>query len=251
MKRILFIAALATAFAIPAGALADGGHGKRHHNHFDARVALQLNLALNLGGKHHADKDKGDKGRSVLMRFATKACEAERASIGDAAFKTKYGAQESMKACIAAKIGTSFQKKTKSKLVELATGTLSGAGTTTVGLAGTIAGSPIAAGTISVNLTVGSTSTPNDFGGTCSDATGTVTLTDSTTTTNSLTESVSGKLCEVGGTGSAAGHVFFGKYDVTGGSGAYSSADGKGTLGFYQQAGGTAASAFEFGSIAS
>lgn len=265
MKRILFVAALATALAIPVAALADGGHGKRGehvriHVKFNRGVALQLSFALKSrkddNGGNQSNKDNkgnnGDRGRSVLMRFATKACEAERASIGDDAFKAKYGSEESMKACIKAQLGTSFEQKTRSKLVELSSGTVSGLDTSTVGYAGTIAGSPISAGTISTSLTVDTANAKsNNFGGSCSPATGTVTLTDSATSTNSLTEDVTGALCEVGGTGASAGHVFFGKYKVTGGSGAYSSASGRGTLGFFQQAGGTAASAFEFGSIAS
>jgi hypothetical protein len=253
MKTFLIVAAIATALAIPAGALADGGHGKRDHARitvkFNSGIALQLGLALK---SRSDDNNKGDRGRSILMRFATKACQAERASIGDDAFKTKYGADGAMKACIKAQVGTSFAKKTRTKLVELATGTVSGLGTSAVGLAGTIAGSPIKTGTIATALTVDTANAKsNDFGGTCAPATGTVTLTDSTTTTNSLSENVEGRLCEVGGTGASAGHVFFGRYTVSGGSGAYSSAEGRGTLGFYQQAGGTAASAFEFGSIAS
>jgi hypothetical protein len=262
MKRILFIAALATALAVPMAALADGGHGKRGehvriHVRFNRGVALQLSFALkSRKGDNDSNKDtkgnNGDRGRSVLMRFATKACQAERASIGDDAFKAKYGSDKTMQACIKAQLGTSFQQKTRSKLVELSTGSVSGLGTSTVGFAGTIAGAPISTGTISTSLTVDTANAKsNDFGGSCAPATGTVTLTDSATTTNSLTESVDGALCEVGGTGASAGHVFFGKYKVTGGSGAYSSATGKGTLGFFQQAGGTAASAFEFGSIAS
>ncbi|MHB8469300.1 MAG: hypothetical protein ACYDCH_06035 [Gaiellaceae bacterium] len=246
MKRLILFAALATMLAIPAAALADGGHGAKHAN-----AGLQLGLAIKFDA--HAKNARSRVNGGILRRYAEASCKAEHAAIGDDAFKAKYGSDNPMKACVAALAGTTTQqRKTRSKLVELASGSVSGLGTAAVGLTSTISGSPIAHGTLASSLTVDTAGAKsNDFGGSCAAATGTVTLTDSATTTNSLTESVKGKLCEVGGTGASAGHVFFGRYEVTGGSGAFSSATGRGALGFYQQAGGTSASAFEFGSIGS
>ncbi len=274
MKRILLVAAFATALAVPAGALADRGHGAREHARinvkFDRGVAAKLSLALNLGNRrgngdgngdnsgttanpgdsadnnNSGDDNGGGNGNGVLRRYAENACKAERASLGDDAFKTKYGSEGAMQACITAQVGSSFTHQTRTKLVELSSGTLSGTGTSAVSYAGTLAGTPIAAGTISVALTVGSTSSSDA----CKDATGTVTITDSATSTNSLTENVKGRLCTVG-TGTSTGTVFFGRYEVSGGSGTFASAKSKGILGFFQQAGGTTASAFEFGRIAS
>lgn len=69
----------------------------------------------------------------------------------------------------------------------------------------------------------------NGQGGYCAPASGTATITNASTG-DTISQTTSGTVCEVGPTGFCVPHTFNGTYTITGGTGAYLNASGTGTV---------------------
>lgn len=99
----------------------------------------------------------------------------------------------------------------------------------TVQSAGTATSSHMGTGPYTSTLTVDwADATSNGDGGFCAPASGTGTITAANGDT--LSQSESGTVCEVGPTGSNVPHTFSGTYTNTGGTGRFADATGSGTV---------------------
>lgn len=109
---------------------------------------------------------------------------------------------------------------------EQATGTGSSFGAATASASGSIAGNPIAAGTFAATLATDWTKATTNEHGSCAPATGTVTLTDSAASTNTLTATLSGMVCKPATTTNPmnVADAFFGKATVTSAGGTLATA---------------------------
>ena len=99
----------------------------------------------------------------------------------------------------------------------------------TVPSTGTAVSSHMGTGPYTSTLTiVWAAATSNGAGGFCAPASGTGTITAANGDT--LTQSYSGTVCEVGPTGTNVPHTFSGSYTNTGGTGRFTGASGSGTV---------------------
>jgi hypothetical protein len=237
MRTLILSLLAAAALAIPAAALADGGHGKGHEHATKTKAAASL----------HAD----------VAKNAARTCRAERENDGLDAFRDNYGTNHNKRNAFGKCVSSHTAKELKGRMVEFASGAISsfgaaGCNASTAGCvlaaSGTIEGKPIQHGTFTATLTaVWTSATSNGDGGYCAPTTGTVTLSDGT---NTLTESLTGNLCEIGPTGTNVGHVFAGHYTIASGTGTYAGATGGGKLGFYQPSGSASITGVEWGKLA-
>ncbi|MGH2442402.1 MAG: hypothetical protein ACRDFX_04490 [Chloroflexota bacterium] len=98
------------------------------------------------------------------------------------------------------------------------------------GTQATTVGSSTFTGSYTSRLTIDySQAVSNGAGGYCAPATGSATITDASTG-DTITQTISGTVCEVGATGYCVPHTFNGTYLITGGTGAYADATGSGTV---------------------
>ena len=219
-------------------------------------------LALAHGGDKGGDGKHGKHGASGARLSAQAGCRAERQQLGKSDFDDTYGTNgtkaNAFGTCVSSGAKTGSRGvATRLSQLEFATGAISSFGAASCNAAtagcvltasGTIEGKPILHGTWSASLTaVWTSATANGDGGYCAPTTGTVLLSDGT---SSLTESVQGTLCEIGATAANVGHVFSGRATVTSGTGTYATAAGKAKLAFYQPTGSNAITAIQRGSIA-
>ena len=222
MKRMTILFALAV-LALPAAAAAhDGGHG------------------------HHGDRDRHHA--RVSARTAAKnaafACKVERHELGDDDFGDRWGDNDSKRNAFGKCVSAKREHGLHARLFEVATGHMTSAGAEncqfsdagcTVTAVGEVSGLPVQSGTFSSTLTIDwKHAWSNGEGGFCAHATGTTTLSDGN---GSLVQTQTGKLCEVGATGTNVEHVFFGRYAIDGAhsTGAYANAQGKGLSAFDQK----------------
>lgn len=123
---------------------------------------------------------------------------------------------------------------------EKLTGTGDSLGLTSASSSGTTAGTPIASGTYSASIaTVWASAVKNANGSTCAPATATITLTDSSASTNSVGATVSGWTCSLPTNSQGIADVFFGKADVSSANGTLSGVSGFGRVLIAQKTDGT------------
>ena len=120
----------------------------------------------------------------------------------------------------------------------------------TVGFAGTVTGTPIAAGTFSSTLTIFYTQFtpgPSPFAF-CAPASGSATLVDGANSANTISKDESGQVC-ASSFNSGGSYTFTGTYTITGGTGIYSGATGTGTVNSFEAVQGGPTTGSEDGSI--
>jgi len=223
MKRTTMLFALAV-LALPASAAAHDGH-HRGHGH---------------GDRHHHARVTA----SFAAKHAAFACKAERKEAGDDDFDDAWGDNENKRNAFGKCVSAKRERGLHARLFEVATGHMTSAGAPncqfsdagcTVTAVGEVGGLPVQTGTFSSTFTIDwKHARSNGDGGYCAKATGTTTLSDGS---GSLVKTETGKLCEVGATGTNVEHVFFGKYVIDGAhsTGAYANAEGKGMAAFDQK----------------
>lgn len=105
---------------------------------------------------------------------------------------------------------------------------------------GTIAGRPLTSGTFSASLSTDWTkATANEHGGSCAPSTATLSMTDSSSSANTLGTSVTGMTCSVASNPLGVVDVFFGQANVTSATGTLSSISGDGRVLLAQKTDGT------------
>lgn len=120
----------------------------------------------------------------------------------------------------------------------------------TVGFAGTVTGTPIAAGTFMSTLTIyyKQYTLGNPSYAFCAPASGSVTLVDGTNSANTISKDESGQVC-ASSFASGGSYTFTGTYTITGGTGIYSGASGSGTVNTYEAVQGGPITGSEDGTI--
>jgi hypothetical protein len=95
---------------------------------------------------------------------------------------------------------------------------------------GTATSSHLGSGPYTSSLTINwAAATSNGAGGYCAPASGTQSLTVAANG-DTLTQTQTGTVCEVGATGSNVPHTFTGTFTITGGTGRFAAASGSGTV---------------------
>ena len=234
MKRLL-IAVSATMLALP-GVAAANPNGQRHGHAYGHAKHTGKTTTQNQQGQGEQQSSTGDTTASAASqpKNAAFACRAERDTSGDDAFAAKYGANGNKRNAFGKCVAQTQRDDTKAHLSQTGSGTATRTGST-IAATVTLTGKPVANATATVSLTLGTLMTHGKSTRSCGTATGDATIADTTVPANSLTETISGRVCQT----SAGEIAFVGRYTITGGTGTLATSTGTGRIELMVNADGT------------